>query len=46
MKISAFVAMINQGKLIQSGNGDELVRQLAGNVWLLKRLPSELPAGS
>ncbi|MCF7517670.1 ABC transporter ATP-binding protein [Pseudoalteromonas sp. L21] len=41
-----FVAMINQGKLIQSGNVDELVHQLAGNVWLLKRLPSELPAGS
>lgn len=41
-----FVAMINQGHLIQHGNVDDLINQLAGNVWLLKSLPSNLAKGS
>jgi len=41
-----FVAMINQGQLIQSGEVAALINPLYGCVWLLDTLPSELPKES
>lgn len=41
-----FVAMINQGQLIQSGEVAALIKPLHGCVWLLDTLPSELPQES
>ncbi|MBE0380099.1 ABC transporter ATP-binding protein [Pseudoalteromonas prydzensis] len=41
-----FVAMINQGRLIQSGEVDALIKPLHGYVWLLKSLPTALPQGA
>lgn len=41
-----FVAMINQGQLIQSGEVAALINPLHGCVWLLDTLPSELPKES
>ncbi|MBB1300140.1 MULTISPECIES: ABC transporter ATP-binding protein [Pseudoalteromonas] len=41
-----FVAMINQGRLIQSGEVAALIKPLHGCVWLLESLPSVLPQES
>ncbi|MFY8325351.1 ABC transporter ATP-binding protein [Pseudoalteromonas sp. ZZD1] len=41
-----FVAMINQGRLIKSGEVAALIKPLHGCVWLLDTLPIELPQES
>lgn len=41
-----FVAMINQGRLIKSGEVAALIEPLHGCVWLLDTLPIELPQES